>query len=163
MGFGWDGTSVAQGSCALGDEGDECRRETLLKSQKKGQANYADVSKIDRPLQNTVGIPVAQMDDAYSQETLKLAEVVDRYASMDVYDAERPKLVGELRKEAGQWVAKYARGGSARKLSARRFYIAVDALQGHLASNGQAPFPKAKIPVLRSNVAQARDLIAQGK
>ena len=29
-GFGWDGTSVAQGSCALGDEGDECRRETLL-------------------------------------------------------------------------------------------------------------------------------------
>ena len=34
------------------------------------------------------------MDDAYSQETLKLAEVVDRYASMDVYDAERPKLVG---------------------------------------------------------------------
>ena len=45
-------------------------------------------------VQNTVGIPVAQMDDAYSQETLKLAEVVDRYASMDVYDAERPKLVG---------------------------------------------------------------------
>ena len=45
-------------------------------------------------MQNTVGIPVAQMDDAYSQETLKLAEVVDRYASMDVYDAERPKLVG---------------------------------------------------------------------
>ena len=45
-------------------------------------------------VQNTVGIPVAQMDDAYSQETLKLAEVVDRYASMDVYDAERSKLVG---------------------------------------------------------------------
>ena len=69
----------------------------------------------------------------------------------------------ELRKEAGQWVAKYARGGSARKLSARRFYIAVDALQGHLASNGQAPFPRQKIPVLQSNVQQARDLIAQGK
>lgn len=45
-------------------------------------------------VENTVGIPVAQMDDAYSQETLKLAEVVDRYANMDVYDAERPKLVG---------------------------------------------------------------------
>ncbi len=69
----------------------------------------------------------------------------------------------ELRKETGQWVAKYARGGSARKLSARRFYIAVDALQGHLASNGQAPFPRQKIPVLQSNVQQARDLIAQGK
>jgi len=69
----------------------------------------------------------------------------------------------ELRKETGQWVSKYARGGSARKLSARRFYIAVDALQGHLASNGQAPFPKSKIPVLQANVKQARDLIAQGK
>jgi hypothetical protein len=29
-GFGWDGTSSAQGSCALGDEGDECRRQSLL-------------------------------------------------------------------------------------------------------------------------------------
>ena len=45
-------------------------------------------------VQNTVGIPVAQMDDAYSKETLALAEVVDKYASMDLYDAERPKLVG---------------------------------------------------------------------
>jgi hypothetical protein len=59
-------------------------------------------------VQNTVGIPVAQMDDAYSQETLALAEDVDRYASMDVYDSERPKLVGVsncsmlLRNGAGQ-------------------------------------------------------------
>jgi hypothetical protein len=60
-------------------------------------------------------------------------------------------------------VSKYARGGSARKLSARRFYIAVDALQGHLASNGFAPFPRNKLPVLLSNVQQAKDLIAQGK
>ncbi len=45
-------------------------------------------------VQNTVGIPVAQMDDAYSKETLALAQVVDKYASMDLYDAERPKLVG---------------------------------------------------------------------
>ena len=53
-----------------------------------------DIVSLLAAVQNTVGIPVAQMDDAYSQETLKLAEVVDRYASMDVYDAERPKLVG---------------------------------------------------------------------
>ena len=45
-------------------------------------------------VQNTVGIPVAQMDDAYSKETLALAEAVDKYASMDLYNAERPKLVG---------------------------------------------------------------------
>lgn len=68
-----------------------------------------------------------------------------------------------LRKDGSAWVSRYARGGSARKLSARRFYIAVDALQGHLASNGMAPFPKNKLPVLLSNVAQAEALIAQGK
>lgn len=49
------------------------------------------------------------MDDAYSQETLALAEDVDRYARMDVYDTERPKLVGvsacsrHLRTGAGQF------------------------------------------------------------
>lgn len=74
-----------------------------------------------------------------------------------------PGAVQILRKDGSAWVSKYARGGSARKLSARRFYIAVDALQGHLASNGFAPFPKNKLPVLLSNVKQARDLIAQGK
>ncbi len=41
--------------------------------------------------------------------------------------------------------------------------VCVCALQGHLASNGMAPFPKNKIPVLLSNVAQAEALIAQGK
>ena len=44
-------------------------------------------------VQNTAGIPVAQMDDAYSKETLALAEVVAKYAGMDLYDAERPKLI----------------------------------------------------------------------
>lgn len=33
-------------------------------------------------------------------------------------------------------VSKYARGGSARKQSARKFYIVIDALQGHFAANG---------------------------
>ena len=29
-GFGWDGESAALGSCALGEAGDECRRNVLL-------------------------------------------------------------------------------------------------------------------------------------
>ena len=29
-GFGWDGSSAALGSCALGDEGADCRRQQLL-------------------------------------------------------------------------------------------------------------------------------------
>ena len=68
-----------------------------------------------------------------------------------------------LRKDGAAWVAKYARGGSARKVSARRMYIAIDALQGHLASNGFAPFPKNKVPVLLANVQQSEQLLAEGK
>ena len=71
--------------------------------------------------------------------------------------------VQALRKDGATWVAKYARGGSARKVSARRMYIAIDALQGHLASNGFAPFPKNKVPVLLANVQQSEQLLAEGK
>lgn len=46
-----------------------------------------------------------------------------------------------LKKDGLDWVSKYARGGSARKVSARTFYIAIDAIQGHVASSGYAPFP----------------------
>lgn len=48
----------------------------------------------------------------------------------------RVPLIKLLKTESSEWVSKYARGGSARKESARRMYIAVDALIGHLASNG---------------------------
>lgn len=161
-GFGWDGSSSAIGSCALGEEGDDCRIQTLQKATEKGFEAYGDAVK-ERPQQNTVGIAVAEMKDEYSKETLALGQQIQAYASMDLYNAERPKLVQLLRKDGSAWVSRYARGGSARKLSARRFYIAVDALQGHLASNGMAPFPKNKIPVLLANVAQAEALIAQGK
>ena len=34
-----------------------------------------------------------------------------------------------LKKETGDWVSRYAKGGSARRRSARQFYVAVDALQ----------------------------------
>lgn len=45
-----------------------------------------------------------------------------------------------LKTDGAAWASKYARGGSARKLSARKFYIVVDALQGHLTTNGIPPF-----------------------
>ena len=47
-----------------------------------------------------------------------------------------------IKLDGSAWASKYARGGSARKLSARKFYIVVDALQGHITSNGQcSPTP----------------------
>lgn len=54
----------------------------------------------------------------------------------DVYDRQRPPLIKSLKTDGLAWVSKYARGGSVRKQSARRFYVAVDAIVGHLASNG---------------------------
>ena len=43
--------------------------------------------------QNTVGIAVAEMKDDYSKETLALGQQIQAYASMDLYNADRPKLV----------------------------------------------------------------------
>lgn len=54
----------------------------------------------------------------------------------DVYDKARVPLIKELKAEAQAWVTKYARGGSVRKQSARKFYIAIDAVLGFLVSNG---------------------------
>lgn len=46
-------------------------------------------------------------------------------------------LLQTIKADGFAWASKYARGGSARKLSARKFYIVVDALQGHITSNGE--------------------------
>jgi hypothetical protein len=53
-----------------------------------------------------------------------------------VYDKARPKFIAALKAAGLAWVSKYARGGSVRKQSARAMYNAVDAVVGHLASNG---------------------------
>lgn len=68
-----------------------------------------------------------------------------------------------LKQEGGDWAAKYARGGNARKQSARKFYIAYDALLGHLASNGMAPMPQVKLDKVLQNVEEAKDFLAQGR
>ena len=43
--------------------------------------------------QNSVGMPVAVMDDDYSRETLALSEEIELYAGMDLYSSDRPKIV----------------------------------------------------------------------
>lgn len=53
-----------------------------------------------------------------------------------MYDKSRQALIKSLKIDGSTWVSKYARGGSARSQSARNMYIAVDAVQGYLASNG---------------------------
>jgi hypothetical protein len=68
-----------------------------------------------------------------------------------------------LKADGATWVSKYARGGSARKLSARKFYIVVDAVQGHLASNGFAPYPRQKMTKLLGNIEETKILMANGQ
>ena len=46
------------------------------------------------------------------------------------------QVIKELKADMPKWVSKYARGGSARKTSARKLYVVVDAISGHFASNG---------------------------
>jgi len=83
--------------------------------------------------------------------------------SLDPYDPDRVDIVKAVKKQGQEWASKYARGGSARTVSARKFYIAVDAIQGHLASNGYAPFPKNKATKILEDVDSALQLISEGK
>lgn len=46
------------------------------------------------------------------------------------------QAISAIKADGSKWVSKYARGGSARKQSARKFYIVIDSIQGHFASNG---------------------------
>ncbi len=47
-----------------------------------------------------MGIPVAEMKDEYSKETLALGQQIQTYAGMDLYNAERPKIVQVRASEA---------------------------------------------------------------
>lgn len=60
-------------------------------------------------------------------------------------------------------MSKYARGGSARSDSARRMYIAVDSLIGHLAANGYAPMPSPKIKAMLKSIEESETFLAVGK
>eukprot|EP00891_Asterochloris_glomerata_P002701 jgi/Astpho2/2701/fgenesh1_pg.00050_%23_18_t len=152
-GAGWDGRSAALGSCALGEEGDECRKKVLIKDA-ASQAQYGPSST------STSG---PNMDDAYVQSTAKLMEAIVKYATLDLYSPERVKVIDVLKSDGRAWTSKYARGGSARKNSARSLYIVVDALQGHITSNGLAPFPKNKLTKLLQQTDDAKKLLAQGR
>jgi len=58
--------------------------------------------------------PVAQLDSVYIEETLKLADQIETYMNLDVYDKTRVPLIKDMKVQMNAWVSKYARGGSAR-------------------------------------------------
>lgn len=161
----WDGSSAAIGSCPLGEAGEECRRGELAQD---ALLNYSQVSGKDanssKVSGKATGVPVSDMStSAYAKDTKALASAIESYVSLDPYDEQRVELVKMLKKEGLEWVSKYARGGSARKVSARTFYIAIDAIQGHVASNGYAPFPRSKATKVLADVNKAMALLESGK
>jgi Photosystem II Pbs27 len=161
----WDGESSAIGSCPLGDAGTECRTNSLSRDLAKGKLTSYDAAqqngaKIGAKATN---VPVSDLGSQYAKDTASVAESTLKYIKGEVDDDSRPALVKVLKKEGQEWVSKYARGGSARTLSARKFYIAVDQVQGHLAFNGYAPFPKNKVAKVEGDITNALRLIGEGK
>lgn len=103
------------------------------------------------------------MDEAYVSQTRSLVSDIREYLALAPTDASRVPKGKAIRKSGAAWGAKFAPGGSARKPSARKFYIAVDALQGHLAANGAAPYPASKAAKLLASIETVEDLLAKGQ
>eukprot|EP00798_Chlamydomonas_sp_ICE-L_P024622 gene24622-10243_t len=142
-----------------GDEADECRKKAIEKEQ---MGSYDDATV--RGKSGVVsGVPVSVLDEKYREATITLLDDLEAYVIADPYDKTRVPLMKKLKAESLDWVAKYARGGSARTDSARRAYIAVDAVIGFTASNGLAPFPKAKAGVISKTCEEARKFLSLGK
>lgn len=78
----------------------------------------------------------------------------------DPFDKERITSINNIKKDGKKWIAEYARGGSASGQSAKRMYVAVDSVLGHVAANGAAPFPKPKVKFVKETLAQVDSLLA---
>ena len=90
----------------------------------------------ERSAKPASNVPVSVIDAKYAAATLALAASIEGYLGQESYDKSTAARVKALRAESQAWVSKYAPGGSVRKQSARSLYVAVDAVAGHLASNG---------------------------
>ncbi|WIA13913.1 hypothetical protein OEZ85_002484 [Tetradesmus obliquus] len=136
------------------EAGDACREAQLAqdKLQDYGAVTAGKTIKADRGL-NT----------EYSQATRSLADKIEQYLSLDVYDKQRQPLIKSLKVDGSTWVSKYARGGSAKTQSARNMYIAVDAVQGYMASNGLAPFPGSKAKLVRETLSKSLAFLDEGR
>ncbi|PRW58412.1 photosystem II repair PSB27- chloroplastic [Chlorella sorokiniana] len=160
----WDGESSAVGSCALGAAGDECRLRILQQDQSKLDSYESTANETGKIGGMQSGVPVATLDAAYVKSTVQLTDKILAYASFaDPVDPARLQIIKELKAEMPAWVSKYARGGSARTVSARKLYVVADAISGHFASNGVGPLPSSKLNKLKADVEAVRELLAQGK
>ena len=158
----WDGESSALGSCKLGEAGDECRSAELAKDK---LLSYGQVTNSGKISGSAAGVPVSNLDSKYAKETVALSKTLVTYMNLDPNDdsIDRQGIVKQVKKESLDWVSRYARGGSARAKSARTLYVVVDAVQGHVATNGFTPFPRNKAAKLTEEVNAALGFLEQGR
>jgi hypothetical protein len=140
----------------------DCRRAALAKD---GLGSYGSASARAADAERTApNVPVAKLDSAYARDTAALRERIAAYVALDAADARgRAPLVKPLRAECQRWASSYARGGSARSQSARSMYVAVDAVMGHLASNGVAPLPSGKLREVGASLEASAAFLAEGR
>lgn len=144
------------------DEAGDCRRAALAKDE---LSSYGQASARAADAERTAGnVPVAKLDSAYARDTTALGARIAEYVAVPAADARaRAPLVKGLRADCQKWASQYARGGSARSQSARSMYVAVDAVMGHLASNGIAPLPGAKLKEVSASLEASAKFLAEGR
>ncbi|CAD7695451.1 unnamed protein product [Ostreobium quekettii] len=135
------GLGVESQQCALEEltteSATECRLKILREDQDAaGSADYKALAKENQTQAAGVGTATGAADAEYVEMTTALADYIGQWASLDVYDPARLTALAAIKSDGPKWVSKYARGGSVKNQSARRFYIALDAALGHIAPNG---------------------------
>lgn len=155
----WDGTSSARNSCALGDEGRECRAANISGGDEAFTSSYSDAAKSERkaPVQSAVS------KENYALETRQLMQSVLDVSNLDPFDEKRMLALDTVQKEGRKWSASYAPGGRASSQSARAAQTALSALLGHLAFQGPAPLPKPLQQKCVEAAEEALTLLAEGK
>jgi hypothetical protein len=140
----------------------DCRRAALAQDELK---TYTQASARAAEAERTApNVPVAKLDSQYARDTTALQGRIAEYVAIPAADARaRAPLVKQLRADCQKWASSYARGGSARSQSARSMYVAVDAVMGHLASNGVAPLPSAKLREVGASLEASAGFLAEGR
>ncbi|GMH40621.1 hypothetical protein BSKO_08525 [Bryopsis sp. KO-2023] len=144
-------------TCDPSAEGQDCRMSVLREDAKNSK--LSDFEGPKQELTAQYGVPVSVLDDEYVRATRELGVVITRYTELDPYDPERQAAIKTIKSDGPAWVSKYARGGSARKQSARKFYIVIDAVLGFIAAYGLAPFPVYKTKKILADIDLTTSLL----
>lgn len=68
-----------------------------------------------------------------------------------------------MKTDGKKWIAAHARGGSAPGQAAKRMYVAVDAVTGHITANGAAPLPPNKVKFVTKTLKEVEVFLEENK